>query len=81
MRTFAFALIDGTLAGNTIHTRELVEQMARDLIRFDAVADERDAVRALTWCERYSPYDVVRLAPDARHAAIQMQVAAEMSRS
>lgn len=79
MRTFCFALIDGALSGNTVHTREVVERMARDLIRLDAVADERDAVRALTWCGKYSPFDVVRMAPDARQVAMQTQVAAEMT--
>jgi AmiR/NasT family two-component response regulator len=57
-----------------------VERMAQDLIRFDAFRDERDAIRALTWCGRYNVYDVLVLVDDVRQRAMQETVAREMSR-
>jgi hypothetical protein len=73
-------LIDGPVVDIKAHKRELVAQMAKDLIRFDAVADERDAIRALSWCGRYSAYDVLVLLDDARQVAMQEIVAKEISK-
>lgn len=74
-----FALVDGAVVHPCISRRELVEQMAEDLIRFDAWRDERDAIRSLMWTNRYSSYDIMVLVDDVRQAAAQILVAREMS--
>jgi len=67
-------LIDGPLvcAGSR---RELVERMAADLIRFEAFADEREAIRSL-YGAGYLMVDIVMLIDDARQVA-QTEVVAE----
>lgn len=74
-------LVDGPLVDNHTRRKDLVTRMAKDLIRFDAVADERDAIRALAWCGSYGTLDVVLLVDDARQVAMQEIVAAEMGKS
>lgn len=73
-----FRLIDGPLLNIREHRAEMVERMAADLIQFDAFRDERDAIRALTWCGRHGAYDVMVLVDDARQRAMQEVVAREM---
>lgn len=73
-----FPLIDGGLHDGEVHHRAMVERMAADLIALDAVANSRDAVRALM-AKGYRTFDVARLADDARQAAQQILVAREMS--
>lgn len=59
-------------------SRALIAQMADDLIRFDAVGNENDAIRSLLWCGRYRPVDVAMLLEAARNLAHQHVVAAQM---
>lgn len=58
----------------------LKAQMAQDLIRFDAVANESDAIRSLYGTGRYAMADIVMLIDDVRALAFQEIVAAEMSK-
>ena len=53
--------------------------MASDLIRFDAFANEQDAMRALL-ARDYRPFDVFVLLDDVRQVAMQEIVAREMER-
>lgn len=71
-------LIDGALI-DKMPRKELVEKMARDLIRFDAVANERDSIRSL-FGHGYSMIDLVMLIDDARQVAQQEIVAREMGK-
>lgn len=60
--------------------RELVERMAKDLIRYESYVTEPDAIRSL-FGRGYSMPDIVMLIDDARMVAFQEIVAKEMSGS
>ena len=74
MRLQPFFLRDGAVAHPSVTRRDVVERMARDLVKFDAFNNEADAIRSLMWSRRYSPYDVVVLVDDARQAAYQQTI-------
>lgn len=75
-----FHLIDGPLLKASAQREALVQQMADDLVRYDAFANESDAIRTLM-NRSYRPLDIALLADDARQVAMQSVVAREMSRS
>jgi hypothetical protein len=58
----------------------LVRRMADDLVRFDAIKTEPDAVRAL-YGAGYSAFEVCLLVGEARALAFQSDVEKEMSES
>jgi hypothetical protein len=66
-----FLVVDGRAEDEA-----LIEQMAADLRRLGVTSNERDAIRALSSCERYRMGDVAALAEDALYAARQSGVAA-----
>lgn len=70
-------LIDGPVT--SIRRAELVARMAKDLVKYEAAADERDSIRSL-FGRGYSMPDIVMLIDDARQAAMQEIVAREMSK-
>lgn len=72
-------LVDGPLI-ETTPRREIVEKMAKDLIRFGAVANEQDSIRSL-FGNGYSMVDIVMLIDDARQVAMSEIVAREMGKS
>lgn len=74
-----FVLIDGAVMDATARRKETVTRMAKDLVRYDAVQDERDSIRSL-FGRGYSMVDIVMMIDDARQAAMQEIVAREMSR-
>jgi hypothetical protein len=57
----------------------LAQQMASDLIKFDAISPKSDSIRALLWCARYRSYDLAVLIDDARQVAMQEVAAREMT--
>lgn len=59
---------------------DLIQKMASDLIRFDALANEADSIRSL-YGAGYRSMDVMMLVPEARMMAFQEVVAREMSES
>jgi hypothetical protein len=69
-------LVDGPLL--PVRRKTLVERMAKDLIRYDAVTPEADSIRSL-FGRGYSMVDIVMLIDDARQVAMQAIVAREMS--
>jgi len=84
MRLVPFALVNGAVVHPSVSRRELVEQMAKDLVRFEAFNNENDAIRSLMWTQRYSAYDIVVLAPNACQRAFSLTcdiVGKEMGRS
>lgn len=58
----------------------LIEAIAKDLIRYDALACEQDSIRSL-FGRGYPMVDIVMLLDDARQVAMQEIVAKEMSES
>jgi len=80
MTATVIPLIDGSLYSDPRTRRQaLVEQMAADLVRWDAFRNEGDALRSLIFSERYTSFDVVTCLDDARQAAEQTLVAQVMS--
>lgn len=73
-------LLDGPLMDPRARRADLVARMAKDLVTFEAAHNEADAIRSLM-ARGYSPFDVLRLVPEARALAFQEIVAAEMSKS
>lgn len=59
---------------------DLIQKMAADLIRFDALGNEADSIRSL-YGAGYSAMDVMMLIDDVRQVAVQALVAREMSES
>jgi hypothetical protein len=59
---------------------DLIQKMAADLIRFDALGNEADSIRSL-YGAGYSAMDVMMLIDDVRQVAVQTLVAREMSES
>lgn len=58
----------------------LVQQMAADLIRFEALGPEMDSILSLYGTRRYSSSDICRFVGEARAVAFQeMKVAEAMS--
>lgn len=59
---------------------DLIQKMAADLIRFDALGNEADSIRSL-YGAGYSAMDVMMLIDDVRQVAVQALVAREMNES
>lgn len=72
-------LVDGPIVDINARRSDLVARMAKDLIRFDAVANEADAIRSL-FGNGYGMGDIVMCVDDARQVAVQGIVAAEMAK-
>lgn len=68
-----------TISTTGAERRERIEKMAADLIHFDAVGSEQDAIRALVG-NGYSTSEICMLLDDARQLAVQDAVAREMSK-
>jgi AmiR/NasT family two-component response regulator len=79
-RNLGFVLIDGPVIDSTIKRKAKVEQMAKDLVRYDAFHNEADAIRSL-FGRGYGMADIVMLVDDARQVAMQDVVAREMAKS
>jgi hypothetical protein len=73
-------LIEGSLLDARERRKDLVARMAADLIRYEAIGTEADAVRSL-FGRGYSTFDIGLLAGEARMLAFQEIVAREMSKS
>ena len=74
-------LLDAPLIDAQMTRRaRLVKCMAADLIRYEAAHNEPDAIRSLYGTRRYQMADIVMLIDDARQAAVQEIVAAEMEK-
>jgi len=73
-------LLDAPLIDARTRRRALVARMAQDLVRYDAHANEADAIRSL-YGAGYPMADIVMLVDDARQVAVQEIVAKEMSKS
>lgn len=72
-------LIDGALMDARERRKDLVGRMAKDLVKYDAVHDERDAIRSL-FGRGFSMPDIIMLIDDARQVAMAEIVAKEMSK-
>ena len=59
--------------------QDLVERMAKDLIKYEAFVNEQDAIRSL-FGRGYSIAEIMILVGDARVLAFQEIIAAEMSK-
>lgn len=66
-------LLDAPLIDNQTRRADLVRRMAADLIKYDAVGNEQDAIRSL-FGRGYGMGDIVMLVDDARQAAFQQTV-------
>jgi hypothetical protein len=51
----------------------LIARMAADLLRYDAAANESDAIRCLMNPERYTSLDIALFAGEARKVALARQ--------
>jgi hypothetical protein len=71
-------LIDGPLMDNAVPRHDMVARMAKDLVQFEASANERDAIRSL-FGRGYAMADIVMLVEDAMFEARQAGVAAAMA--
>lgn len=60
---------------------DLVDRMAADLYRFEALGCESDAIRALMGSRRYGYRDIAMFVDDAMATARQAIVTAEMARA
>jgi hypothetical protein len=60
--------------------RALVERMAADLVRYDALGNVEDSIRSL-FGRGYATSDIHMLLDDARQVAFQEIVAKEMAKS
>jgi len=69
-------LIDGPLVSRA----DMVERMAKDLVRFDSFRNQADAIRSLHGAGHSMVYAVMMI-DDIRQAAMQIVVAREMSGS
>ena len=72
-------LVDRSVRSVHQHRQSMVRQMARDLVRYDAHANEADSIRSL-FGRGYSMVDIVILIDDARQVAMQEIVAREMAK-
>lgn len=73
-------LLDGPLMSAHQRRRQMIEQMAQDLIEADAMRDRDDAVSALR-AKDYPRFDIFAFVDEARAVAFQEIVAREMSAS
>lgn len=72
-------LLDGPLMTTIERRKALTIRMAKDLVRYLPLDNDRDTIRALL-ARGYHHLDAALLAPDARALAHQEIVAAEMSK-
>jgi hypothetical protein len=71
-------LLDGPLLAGAERRQHLVQMMATDLVAYDALHNEQDAVRSL-YGRGYRTPDIMSLLDEARALAFQDIVAKEMS--
>ncbi len=79
MTATVIPLIDGALyCDPRIRRQQVVDQMAAELVRWEAHHNEDDAFRALVFSSKYKILDVALLFRDATYVAAQTIVAQEM---